>query len=421
MIGEELKKRHLLNQSTVESIDAYLTVRPRTVYLGLDPTADSLHVGHLAPILAMRHLGEAGHKLIFLVGGGTGMVGDPSGKSDERNLLDPQTLHKNTTALKKQVKMLVAGRDFRLVDNSEWLSRIGLIEFLREIGKHFTVNSMIKRDTIRPRLETPDQSISYTEFTYLLLQAYDFLHLHIKYKCDLQIGGADQWGNVVSGVELVRKKVNHEVAAFTVPLVIDKVSGKKFGKTEGNAVWLDEKKTSPYAFYQFWLNVSDPNVFDYLRIFTFHSISDIDVLEKQKDSSEKYQRAKASLAYEVTTLVHGKATADAVQSVSEVLFGEKNPQDLSRLEKELLVRDAPGAKITKHELAGAFLVTDMLVRAALATSKSEGRSLVEQGGVSINGVKVESPNQTLAASDFAHGFALIRRGKKQYACISIGR
>ena len=421
MVGEELKKRHLLNQSSVENIDAYLRTRPRTVYLGLDPSADSLHVGHLAPILAMRHLSEAGHSLIFLVGGGTGMIGDPSGKSDERNLLDEDTLRKNTNALKKQVKMLVAARNFRLVDNGEWLSRLGLIEFLRDIGKHFTVNSMVKRDAVRPRLETPDQSISFTEFSYLLLQAYDFYHLNIKYKCDLQVGGANQWGNVVSGIELIRRKLNREVAGFTVPLVIDKVSGKKFGKSEGNAIWLDEKKTSPYAFYQFWLNVSDPNVFDYLRIFTFHSVADIEALESQKDSQEKYQQAKISLAYEVTTLVHGKATAEAVQSVSEVLFGDKNPHELSRLEKEMLRRDAPGATLTKLELSSAFLVTDMMVRAKLVSSKTEARTLIESGGVSINGLKVASPHQTLAAGDFAHGFALLRRGKKQFVCLTIGR
>lgn len=420
-VVDELKTRGLINQSSTENLKEYLDTRPRKVYLGMDPTADSLHVGNLVPIMVMRHLGYAGHKLIFVVGGGTGMIGDPSGKSDERNLLDAKTLKRNTASLKKQLKTLLPGRDFKLVDNADWLQPLKLLDFLRDIGKHFTVNSMVKRETVRPRLETPENSISYTEFSYLLLQAYDFYHLHQNHKCDLQVGGSDQWGNIVSGVELIRKKAGKEVAGFTTPIITDKVTGKKFGKSEGNAVWLDPKKTSPYAFYQFWLNVSDPNVFDYLKIFTLLPIQGIEALEKDGSQVEVLQSSKHLLAYEVTKIVHGETNAKVAESITEVFFGSKNPQDLSKLERNEFLKEAPGVKITRQELAGAPLILDLLVRAELASSRSEARSLIEGGGVTVNGERVTVPTQTLAAGDLATGFALLRRGKKQCACVSLGK
>ena len=416
----ELKRRSLLNQSSMEKLDEYLTTRPRTVYLGLDPTADSLHVGNLVPIMAMRHLGEAGHNLILLVGGGTGMIGDPSGKSDERNLLDDRTLLKNRKALAKQVRMLLAGKRFRLVDNATWLHGVKLLEFLRDVGKYFTVNSMIKRDAVRPRLETPDQSISFTEFSYLLLQSYDYLHLNQKYKADLQIGGADQWGNIVSGVELIRKKTGKEVAAFTTPIVTDKTTGKKFGKSEGNAVWLDPSKTSPYAFYQFWLNVADPNVFDYLKIFTLLPVGEIETLEKKDDSQEKFQRAKQLLAYEMTKLVHGLTNAERVRAVSELLFGTRELTSLSKQEREILKTAAPTITVTKLELSkGELSILDVLVSSKLATSKSEARSLIEQGAININGDKISAVDAKLHSQHFVNTISLLRRGKKQFACISL--
>lgn len=416
----ELKRRGLLNQASTEKLDEYLQSRPRKAYLGLDPTADSLHVGNLVPIMAMRHLSDAGHDIILLVGGGTGMIGDPSGKSDERNLLDDKTLLKNRKALAKQVRHLLAGKKFQLVDNATWLHGVKLLEFLRDIGKHFTVNSMIKRDAVRPRLETPDQSISYTEFSYLLLQAYDYLHLNQKYKADLQVGGADQWGNIVSGVELIRRKTGKEVAAFTTPLVTDKTTGKKFGKSEGNAIWLDPAKTSPYAFYQFWLNVADPNVFDYLKIFTLLPVGDIEVFEKKDDSQEKYQRGKQLLAYEMTKLVHGLTNAERVKAVSELLFGSRELSSLSKQECEILKTAAPTITVSKLSVTkGELAITDVLVESKLASSRTEARSLLEQGAISINGDRVSTQDAKLHSQHFINNIALLRRGKKQFACISL--
>lgn len=415
----ELKRRGLLNQVSTEKIEEFLATRSRAVYLGIDPTSDSLHVGHLAPIFAMRHLGEAGHNLVFLIGGGTGMIGDPSGKSDERNLLDEATLRKNSKALTRQINSLLAGKRFRVVDNASWLKGLKVLEFLRDIGKHFTVNSMVKRDAVRPRLETPGQSISFTEFSYLLLQAYDFYHLHLKYKVDLQIGGADQWGNVVSGVELIRKKTGKEVAAFTVPLVIDKTTGKKFGKSEGNAVWLDSSITSPYAFYQFWLNVADPNTFDYLKIFTLLPITELEVLEKESDSQDKFQRGKRLLALEMTKLVHGLSIAERVKAVSELLFGERELSSLSKLESEILKGEAPTVHVDKQKITGGgLMIIDVLVDTKLASSKSEARTLIEQGAISINGEKIRSVDGKITLTHFINSLCLIRKGKKQFACLA---
>lgn len=419
-VVEKLKRRGLLNQSSTDKLEEYLQVRSRTAYFGMDPTADSLHIGNLAGIMAMRHLAQAGHSVVFLIGGGTGMIGDPSGKSDERNLLDDKTVTANSKAISKQLALLLAGQKFRMLNNQSWLKNVKLIDFLRDIGKHFTVNSMIKRDVIRPRLETPDASISYTEFTYLLLQAYDYYHMHLTYKVDLQVGGSDQWGNIISGVELIRRKLSKEVAAFTVPLIIDKTTGKKFGKSEGNAIWLDPQKTTPYAFYQFWLNVSDPNVFDYLKVFTFLPVSEIESLENESGSHDRFQRGKKLLAYEVTKLVHGVALAERVKAVSEIVFGERDIDSLTKAEREILTTAVPTIWVTKRSVEiKEHSVIDLLVEAKLASSKGDARSVIEQGGVTVNGVKIEEVGEALSNRNMTGSLAMLRRGKKQYACIAV--
>ncbi len=419
-VVDELKRRGLMNQSSTDRLEDYLQIRPRTAYFGMDPTADSLHIGNLAGIMAMRHLAQAGHAIIFLVGGGTGMIGDPSGKSDERNLLDDKTVRANVKAISKQLTLLLAGQKFRMLNNDSWLKNAKLIEFLRDIGKHFTVNSMIKRDVIRPRLETPEASISYTEFSYLLLQAYDFLHLHQTYNVDVQVGGSDQWGNIVSGVELIRRKLSKEVAAFTVPLIVDKTTGKKFGKSEGNAIWLDPAKTSPYAFYQFWLNVSDPNVFDYLKVFTFLPVEEIETLESESGSHDRFLRAKKLLAYEVTKLVHGVVTAERVRAVSEIVFGERTIESLTRAERDILVAAIPTVWVTKRSIEiKEHSIIDMLLQAQLVASKGEARSIIEQGGVTLNGQKIEEVTESLSSRNMTGSIAMLRKGKKQYACIAV--
>jgi tyrosyl-tRNA synthetase len=419
-VVEELKRRGLFNQSSTEQLEEFFQQRARTIYFGMDPTADSLHIGNLAGIMTMRHLAQAGHSLIFLIGGGTGMIGDPSGKSDERNLLDDKTVAANAKAISKQLTLLLAGQRFRMLNNHTWLKNARLIEFLRDIGKHFTVNSMIKRDVIRPRLETAGASISYTEFSYLLLQAYDFFHLNQTYKVDVQVGGSDQWGNIISGVELIRRKLGKEVAAFTVPLIIDKTTGKKFGKSEGNAIWLDPKKTSPYSFYQFWLNVSDPNVFDYLKVFTFLPVSEIEALERESNSHERFQRGKKLLAYEVTKLVHGMTVAERVKAVSEIVFGERIIESLTKAEKDVLTSAVPTIWVTKRSVEiKEHSIIDLLLETKLAVSKSEARSFIEQGGVTLNGRKIEEVGEALSNRNMTGSMAMLRRGKKQYACIAV--
>src|SRR3990167_7755499 len=316
-LSEELKARGLVEHSSTAT-EKILSV-PRTVYLGVDPTADSLHVGHLVPVLLMKRLGDAGHKLIFLVGGGTGMIGDPKEKG-ERPMLDEKTVAKNTKALKAQLKKILGNTPFKMVDNADWLDSVKLLPFLRDIGKHFTINDLIKRDIIKKRLATPDESISYTEFSYSLLQGFDYLTLYEKYGCDLQVGASDQWTNILSGVDLIHKKLSKDVYAFTVPLVTD-AAGKKFGKSEGNAVWLDPKKTSPFQFYQFWINLPDAGIEKYLKVYTFLPLAEIDALLELHRRNPGERQAQETLARLVTEIVHGPAATAQAAAASHAPFG----------------------------------------------------------------------------------------------------
>lgn len=406
-LSKILRERGYVYQHSSEKLEEITDGAPRTLYLGVDPTADSMHVGQLQGILVLRRFLEAGHKVIIIVGGGTGMIGDPGGKSAERNLLDDETVNRNAEALRKQFKQLFAGADFEMVNNAEWLRGLNYMEFLRDIGKHFTVNEMIKRDSVRPRLETPDQSISYTEFSYMLLQAYDFLELHQRYGCDLQVGGSDQWGNMVSGVELIRKKTGAAAYVFSWPLLVDKKTQKKFGKSEGNAVWLDPQKTSPFQFYQFWLNVDDEMVAELLLKMTLLPKGDIDALLVEHAKKPGERRAQRALAREVTTLAHGADAAEKAGRVSEVLFGDHALADLSSDDVAFLKTNAPSTVITVGEK-----LVDVLVRSGLASSNREARQFIEGGAVEVGGMVYTLPAQILDASHFSNGVALLKRGRR---------
>lgn len=372
-LSEVLKERGYLYQHS-SPVQEITDGSKRTLYLGVDPTADSMHVGQLMGMLVLRRFVENGHKLIVVMGGGTGMIGDPGGKSAERNLLDDATVARNAAALRGQFKQLLGGVDFKMVNNAEWLRKLNYMEFLRDIGKHFTVNEMIKRDSVRPRLEAAEQSISYTEFSYMLLQAYDFLELQQRYSCDLQVGGSDQWGNIVSGVDLIRRKTGAKAYAFSWPLLTDK-SGKKFGKSEGNAVWLAAGKTTPFHFYQFWFNTEDDMAEELLLKMTLLPKADIDAVMAEQKANPSSRAAQKKLAYEVTALVHGTDEADKAKDF-------KNMPAISAGK----LRDA---------------VKDI--------STSELRRLVEQGGVSVvDGEKIASIDAQVNAG------AVLRIGKNKF-------
>lgn len=373
---QELTERGQIEQTSADI--GTILGEPRTVYIGTDPTADSLHVGHLAWVMLLKRLAAAGHKVILLVGGGTGMIGDPKEKG-ERSLLAEEVIDRNAAALSAQLTGLLGGRaDFSMVNNAEWLREVKLLDFLRDIGKHFTVNDLIKRDLIKRRLETPDESISYTEFTYALLQAYDFMELHRRYGCDLQVGGSDQWTNILSGVDLIRKKEGKEVYAFALPLTTD-ASGRKFGKSEGNAVWLDPEKTSPFQFYQFWLNVEDEKAVDYLKIYTSLPLEEIEGIEKEFNQDRSGRLAQKRLAEEVTRFVHG----DDVELEAAV-----------------------------YKARASERIIDVLVASGLASSKREAREFVESGAVTQDGEKIV--DATAAAQS-----GVLQRGKRKMNSVRV--
>ncbi len=406
--AEELKARGLIEHSSATP-EQILSV-PRTVYLGMDPTADSLHVGHLVPVLLMKRLGDAGNKLIFLIGGGTGMIGDPKEKG-ERPMLDEKTVAANTRALQKQLKSILGRTSFKMVDNADWLMGVKLVSFLRDIGKYFTVNDLIKRDIIKKRLDTPDESISYTEFSYSLLQAFDYLTLHQKHGCDLQVGATDQWTNILSGVDLVHKKLGKDVYAFTAPLVTDS-TGKKFGKTEGNAVWLDPKKTSPFRFYQFWMNLPDADIENYLKIYTFLPLFEISALMELHKRNPGERQAQETLARLVTEIVHGPAATAQAAAATDALFGQTPFSELSREALAVALAEAPSVVLTKKDVTDGSPLAEALVAGGLASSKSDTRRLIEGKGITLSGQTIFDPDQKVFLGDLSHGYALVRKGKQ---------
>ncbi len=387
-----------------------------TGYVGFDPTADSLHVGHLIPIMALSWMQRCGHRPIPLAGGGTGLIGDPSGKSKERNLLTPEKVNENMEGVKKQLAHFLdfdCGENSALmINNYDWLGKLTFLEVLRDVGKHFSINSMISREYVKSRLDDPEKSISYTEFSYVLLQAYDFLHLFSNFGCRLQMGGNDQQGNILSGVELVRKKTGGEAFGATQPLLLTS-SGTKFGKTEDGAVWLDPKRTSPYRFYQFWMNAEDSAVEKLLKLFTFLPLGEIrEIMELSLRAPER-REAQARLAREVTALVHGEETAETVTRVSSILFGEAF--DLKKLSPKMIA--ALAEEVPAGHADGAFPLPllDMLASSGACASKSEGRRLVKGGGLTLNGERVAAEDRSITEDDLLGGrYLFLRLGKKRF-------
>ncbi len=399
---EDLKARGLIEHQSAE-LEKIFT-KQRTVYLGVDPSADSMQAGNLVVVLLMRRLAEAGHKVILLVGGGTGMIGDPR-ESGERTLADEKTIARNAKAVRAQMQRII-GTKVPLVNNADWLMNVKLVHFLRDIGKHFTVNELIKRDIIKRRLDTPDESISYTEFAYSLLQGYDFMILNQKYGVDVQVGGSDQWTNLLSGVELIRRRLTKEAFAITVPLVTD-ANGKKFGKSEGNAVWLDAKKTTPFAFYQFWLGQSDAIVGQLLKFYTFLSLHEIDALMELHERNPERRMAQQRLASEVTGLVHGAGEAAKAEKFTTVLFGAAPFDSLTTSERDALFAAVPSC-IVSNETS----IIHALVQHGFIASKSEAKRLIEAKGIKLNG-EVVLADRELTAADFNHGLAVLQKGKSE--------
>jgi len=402
----ELTERGFIHQSSAE-LSAIFDGTTRTIYLGIDPTADSIHVGNLVPYMLLNHLMNAGHKVILLMGGGTALIGDPGGKSEERPFVEQSVVATQCEAMEAGVRRFVSG-DVTFVNNYDWLSKLSMIEYLRDIGKHFTVNSMIKKDIVANRLEA-ENPISYTEFSYSLLQGYDYVHLHKEFGCDVQIGGSDQWSNIVAGVDLIRRSTGDEVFALTNPIVTDKATGKKFGKSEGNAIWLNAEKTSPYELYQFWLNTSDESVIDYLKIFTFVSLEEIAEIEKEHNENKGTRVAQKRLADEVTKFVHGETAVAAASGVSAVLFGGEVISNVSPEALQMIVETAPS-----HVVQTGDVLVDVLIDVQLASSKREAREFIANGAVTLDGEKIT--NEEAVVPDTSH--QLLKRGKKQL-CVLI--
>ena len=416
---DELDARGLIHQLTDrEGLAAALAAGPVTFYCGYDPSAPSLHCGNLVPLSIMARLARAGHKMIALVGGATGMIGDPSGKSEERKLLGLDVLEANKAAMRGQIQRLVAA-DAAQVDNHDWLGRFGFLEFLRDVGKHVTVNYMLAKDSVSARLNDREQGISYTEFTYMLLQGYDFAHLARTQGCTLQIGGSDQWGNITCGIELSRRLGNPtQVFGLTAPLLLTS-SGKKFGKSEEGAVWLDAARTSPYRFYQFWLNTEDADVARYLKMFTFAPLEEIEATMTAHDVERGRRIAQRRLAEDVTRWVHGPDALARVLKASQVMFGGAI-DGLGDEDLEPLLGDVPSSELAAATLDAGLPLVDLLVTTKLADSKGAAKRLLAQGGVYVNNVKQTDEARVVGATDRATPrFVVLRAGKKSYHLIKI--
>src|SRR5213595_892830 len=407
---DEYQWRGMIHDATPD-LQKVLAEEKLTAYIGFDPSAASLHVGNLLPVMGLARLQRFGHTPIAIAGGGTGLIGDPSGKTKERQLLTPAQVEANLEGIQKQLSRFL---DFNatnnlalIVNNSEWLGPITMMEFLRDVGKHFTVNNLLAKEAIKRRLET-DEGISFTEFSYPLLQAYDYLVLYDRHQCTLQMGGSDQWGNILAGIDLIRRLRGARAHGLVFPLVTT-ASGVKFGKTEAGAVWLDRKLTSPYRFYQFWLNTDDRDVIDYLKFFTWLSKEEISELEQAVKSSPEDREAQRRLAREVTAMLHGETELEKTVRASEVLFG-KEMSGLSVDEIIDIFADVPSTELEKSKLeSNSFTVGDALVLAGLAPSKGEAKRLVQGGGVAVNNQRADEVRKSISAADFIDGQVLVLR------------
>lgn len=414
----------------IDGIEELLQKETVTAYLGTDPTADSLHIGHLCGIMMLKHLQSCGHKPLLLVGGATGMIGDPSGKSEERNLLDEKTLRHNQECIKKQVSKFLNFDDAEpngaeMVNNYDWMRQFSFLDFAREVGKHITVNYMMAKDSVQKRLNGEARDgLSFTEFTYQLLQGYDFLHLYKAKNCKLQLGGNDQWGNMTTGTELIRRTLGNEAKAYciTCPL-ITKADGKKFGKTESGNIWLDPKRTSPYKFYQFWLNVSDEDAEKYIKIFTSLDRETIEHLTQEHKEDPGQRTLQRRLAQEVTCMVHSVHDYEMAVKASKILFGKATKEALEELDERTFLdvfEGVPHFTLSKTDLPQAAVELFAKEGCQVFQSKGEMRKLVQQGGVSMNKEKLSATDRTITEADLVDGkYLLLQRGKKNYFLISV--
>ena len=420
---DELRWRGMIHDvmpGTPEQLEKEMT----TAYVGIDPTADSLHIGHLVSIMMLKHLQLGGHKPLALVGGATGMIGDPSGKSEERNLLSEELLHHNQECIKEQLLKFL---DFdtskpnhaEIVNNYDWMKEFSFLGFLRDVGKHLTVNYMMAKDSVKKRLET---GISFTEFTYQLVQGYDFLHLYDTKNCKLQMGGSDQWGNITTGTELIRRKSGGEAFALTCPL-ITKADGGKFGKTEKGNIWLDPEKTSPYAFYQFWLNCSDEDSKRYIRIFTLFNKQEIEALELEQEQAPHLRALQKALAKDLTLRVHGQAEYEQAVQASEILFGKGTTETLRMLDEKTLLgvfEGVPQSEISREELeAGIGMVDFLSEKSGIFASKGEARRMLKEGGVQVNKEKALEEATVTSAYLLNNKYILAQKGKKNYFLVKV--
>ena len=400
-IYEELKARGLIAQVTNEDeIRELVNAGKATFYIGFDPTADSLHVGHFMALCLMKRLQMAGNKPVVLIGGGTGYVGDPSGRTDMRSMMTPETIHHNCDCFKKQMERFIEfGPDKAImVNNADWLLKLNYIDLLRDVGACFSVNNMLRAECYKQRME---KGLSFLEFNYMIMQSYDFYHLFKHYGCNMQFGGDDQWSNMLGGTELIRKKLGKDAYAMTITLLLNS-EGKKMGKTQSGAVWLDPNKTSPFEFYQYWRNVADADVLKCIRMLTFLPLEEIDKMDKWEGS--QLNTAKEILAFELTKLVHGEEEANKAQQTARALFSGSGNLD-----------NMPSYTLSKDDLTdGKIAVNDILFKAGMTKSKGEGRRLIEQGGVSVNDKKVASAVETVCADDFSDGSIIVKKGKKVF-------
>ena len=411
-LSEELTWRGFANQTTYKDISA-IDGDPITFYWGVDPSAPSMTIGNLAAAMMVRHFIDHGHHAVLLVGGATGMIGDPDGKAEERELKDLDEIAVNKTALIEQYRRLFVGTDFDIVDNYDWFKGMGYLQFLREVGKHVPLRQMIGRDFVQARLGEDGSGISYAEFSYSLIQGYDFLHLFREHGVTLQVAASDQWGNSIAGVELIRRVTGKEAHIWTAPLVVNKATGVKFGKTEDGAVWLDEKLTSVFQFYQFWLNVDDDSVEDYLKIYTLLDKNEIERIMTDFTSDRASRLAQKTLAYEVTKLVHGIEKADSAKRVSATLFGGQAYDTLSADDFELLEGELPTGEVPNETN-----LIEVLVSSGLVSSNSEARRALDEQSVYING-QPAGDRTKLSSSDSIQGYVIVRRGKNSLALVKI--
>jgi tyrosyl-tRNA synthetase len=401
-LSEELTWRGFVNQMTYTDITE-LDNGPISFYFGVDPSADSMTIGNFASAMMVRHFIDAGHKAYLLVGGATGMIGDPDGKSDERNLQSLDDVARNKAAIAEQYRTVFAGKDFEIVDNYDWFKNINYLSFLRDIGKHVPLSQMLGREFVQSRIGQEGSGISYAEFSYSLIQGYDFLHLHRNHGVTLQVCGADQWGNSIAGVDLIRRIEGNEANVYSVPLIMNKATGKKFGKSEDGAVWLDEKKTSVYKFYQFWLNSDDAGVIDYAKVFTMLDQAAISEMQRQVAENPGAREAQKTLAREVTTIVHGEARTASVERVTATLFGRGSIDILTSDDLDMLAQEIPTVAVGQS-------VIECLVDAKVAASNGEAKRLIEGGAVSLEGDKI--------TSDFViYATALLKKGKNNFILV----